>query len=377
MTQRIHWQDDSASDSLEDSRHSGSASSARSRSTAPTEYSDRPPFPQHDTCYGRVEGWESYQFPQREYDYDDDDDDDDISIATYASTVPSEADEEEDDEMPGFEVPDLPYHQVREPEAIPATPRDFGDLFPSSRELSIAHDDSTIDGNMNLRVDVPIRLRNGTEKSLTLFHLRLHDLRNREFSLRRYCRDSGREVCHTVRKYQKPAAEKRPTFQRSFSNAIANLRSSKGSDDPNLRRQDSGYESVFGLDSLDEESTRPKTAGDRPSMALMPTNTIKLEFSNYAHIDVKRRGAKTNKRYEFEYWGNDYAWRRVTRKVDNVRVTSYHLLRHDSDRSLAQIAPFELNEAESHEEASKGGWIPPCSMQITDDQILSSGDVAE
>ncbi|MBE7181245.1 MAG: hypothetical protein INR71_08560, partial [Terriglobus roseus] len=38
----------------------------------------------------------------------------------------------------------------------PATPSDFAELFPSSRELLIRHDDTTVDGNMNLRVDADV-----------------------------------------------------------------------------------------------------------------------------------------------------------------------------------------------------------------------------
>ncbi|RAL65797.1 hypothetical protein DID88_005462 [Monilinia fructigena] len=61
-----------------------------------------------------------------------------------------------------------------------------------------------------------------------------------------------------------------------------------------------------------------------------PTNTTKLEFSNYAQIDVKRRGTKALKRYEFEYWGHSYSWKRVMEKDGEGKAISYHLFKEDS-----------------------------------------------
>ena len=78
------------------------------------------------------------------------------SVETYASTVPSE--EELLDDVPEYAVPEYtarPYTS----QAIAATPTDFSELFPSCRRLAIRHDDSTIDGNMNLRVDTPVSIR--------------------------------------------------------------------------------------------------------------------------------------------------------------------------------------------------------------------------
>jgi hypothetical protein len=59
------------------------------------------------------------------------------------------------DELPEFEVPEYstePYVA----NVIAATPSDFSELFPSHRRLQIRHDDSTLDGNMNLRVDTEV-----------------------------------------------------------------------------------------------------------------------------------------------------------------------------------------------------------------------------
>jgi hypothetical protein len=351
-----------------------SGNSEHSYSTAPTEYSavDKPTLPRHGTCLGRLENTKDstqiMSYTARS------------SVDTYASTS---AEELSDDlnESPEYNVP----HYNHEPlsDSIPTTPRDFADLFPTAKRISIRHDDSTIDGNMNLRVDTQVEERYQKKQNYTLFHLRMHDLRTREFSLRRYCRESGREVCHSIRKYQNPPAEKRPVLQRA-STALASLRhkpESRPSTAAGLKRSDSGYESVRGLgnDEPAEDDSRPKSTGFAKGRALMPTNTLKLEFSNYAHIDVKRRGAKSSKRYAFEYWGYNYSWKRIANKDGDQERVSYYLVRADNEKEpLAHICPVRLTHDQAHEERARGGWIPPCYMRITDDAILrSNSDISE
>lgn len=144
---------------------------------------------------------------------------------------------------------------------------------------------------------------------MTLFHLRMHDLRAREFSFRRYCRDSGREVCHTTRRFKQPREHKRPGFQRSLSNALSSMRPrSRDQGTPTLAtltRNDSGYGSASA-------SVRSSTETDHESRQISANavlqqqepeqNTIKLEYSNYAQVAIKRVSG-AGKRYEFEYWG--------------------------------------------------------------------------
>lgn len=368
MSRTTHWRENQPSESNSTtSGRSDSDGSYQSRSTQPTECSYRPPMPQHETCYGRVEGRGQEYFPSRDersapqYSAPKD------SVDTYAST--SEEEMAEDDDYPEYEVPQY-NHEVFPVDAIPTTPRDFADLFPTTKRISIRHDDATIDGNMNLRVDTQVEGRRG-KQNYTLFHLRMHDLRSREFSLRRYCRESGREVCNSIRKYQKPPSEKRPVLQRA-SSAFATLRHKPETRPPTpagLKRSDSGYQSMRGLDDEDES---PKSAGSSKGHALLPTNTIKLEFSNYAHIDVKRRGGRSNKRYMFEYWGHNYSWKRVVKKERDIETISYFLVRADSDKALAHISPVRLNQDQAHEEAARGGWVPPCYMRITDERILNA-----
>ncbi|KAL8839290.1 MAG: hypothetical protein Q9170_001807 [Blastenia crenularia] len=367
-TQNIRWryQDDSSSDS------GRSDCTDHSHSTAPTDYSRRPSLKYYQAA--------SEQYPKRDRQWDQeqesyDDYDDTRSLAeTYASTVPSI--EDLDDDLPPFEAPE-DYEENLPSTAVPSTPHEFAEYFPSGRKLLIRHDDSTLDGNMNLRVDTEVREPGNHRLDLTLFHLRMHDLRNREFSLRRYCRDSGREVCHTSRKSTKPAAISRPGLQRSMSSALSSLRGkseSKTATTVSLKRHDSGYDSMSD-DNIPEEAVKqsPKSRS-----IPLPTNTTQLEFSNYAHLDVKRRGAKTSKRYEFDYWGTSYTWKRVAVRMGQFKEVSYHLVNTATTATVAHIVPATMTTSESQEEEAKGGWVPPCLMWINDPKILSGlTDVAD
>ncbi|KAL6154822.1 hypothetical protein ACJBU6_06438 [Exserohilum turcicum] len=394
MAPTAHWRHHPSSNSTTSGR---SDNSNRSYDTAATEYSDRRPSLAHsETCHGRIQGRHQDgdyaaptpyqvapypQLPPRS------------SVDTYAST--SEEDLADDfDGMPDYDVPVF-RHEPLGGDAIPTTPRDFAELFPTSKRISIRHDDSTLDGNMNLRVDTQIEDRGHRKQNYTLFHLRMQDLRTRQFSLRRYCRESGREVCHSTRKYQKPAPEMRPVLQRA-STALASLvkSDSRPSTSAGLKRADSGYDSVhYGGrpnnnnnnddddddDDDDQPEARPKAVGYSKGRALIPTNTIKLEFSNYAHLDVKRRGAKSYKKYAFEYWGHDYSWKRIIKKEGQQETISYYLVRDDNDKEpLAHICPVRVSPSEAHEEAARGGWVPPCYMRITDEKVLNSdSDISE
>ncbi|KAL3419745.1 hypothetical protein PVAG01_08243 [Phlyctema vagabunda] len=367
-----------------------------SQSTAPTSIYSRPSFHHATTdrpTYGKT------------FDYSIDDK---ISPATtyyprsstetYASTVASqemlyeEPEELEDDD---YYVPEYNYREVAEHDLRPSTPTDFAELFPSTRRLYIRHDDTTYDGNMNLRVET--EGGSGPKKSsVQLFHMRMHDLKSREFSLRRYCRDSGREVCHSSRKYAKPAAE-RPGLQRSMSNAFASIRgkpelkrsntaaSSKSSKSlkpsQSAKRQDSGYGSDEEFEEEDDDVSTfmgDKKSRSKSSSLPIPTNTTKLEFSNYAHVDIKRRGAQSKKRYEFEYWGHTYTWKRVTEKDGSSKAVSYHLFNGENMQAVAHIVPELRSPMQMREEAAAGGWVPPCSMWISDQKVIDAvTDVAD
>ncbi len=303
-----------------------------------------------------------------------------MNPSSSVSTINSEQDQLEEEDEPEF---DIQHYAARSSgaSALVPSPSEFSELFPSSRQLRIRHDDSTFDGNMNLRVDTGVTI-DGRRYDMTLFHLRMHDLKDREFSLRRYCRDSGREVCHSARKHQKSEAEKRPAFQRSLSSALQSMRpkperqSSAAPTLASLKRNDSGYSSMHSTDFEQGDHSLPASQGAEAAL----TDTVKLEFSNYAQVEVKRAGGKGkgNKRYEFQYWGVNYTWKRVVTKGGNDRQVKFHLTRPGSDRACARIDPVQLDARQAHEERKSGGWIPPCTMSITDATIVHSGkDVAD
>jgi len=367
----------SSNTSSDESYRQRTSDSERSYQTAATTYSDqshvkRPSIRHHETCNGRIERPPVHYFPEKEPFASPGASN--TSVDTYASTVPSEEALIED--LDHFHLPE--YTAQHYDTAIPATPSDFSELFPSHRRLAIRHDDSTLDGNLNLRIDTEVHA-SGRRCDMTLFHLRMHDLKERQFSLRRYCRDSGREVCHSLLKSAKPKAvpEKRPGFQRSLSNALNNFLpkspESKPSAMSSLKRNDSGYGSMHSGDFDDDDEDLPPITDESKTQHPQMTHTMKLEFSNYAQLDVTRAGAKASKRYEFSYWGVSYSWKRIIqRRHDGVQQVSFHLVRAGSEEVLAYIIPISLSPSEAREEEAKGGWIAPCTMWIADERIVRS-----
>lgn len=172
-----------------------------------------------------------------------------------------------------------------------------------------------------------------------------------------------------------------------MSNAFASLKSkpefkrtnSGGSFKAGIKRQDSGYGSHDDDDHEDEVSSfmSPGKKSNASSISI-PTNTTKLEFSNYALVDVCRRGGKNHKRYEFEYWGSTYSWKRVSNKDSAGKSISYHLIKDDTGLAIAHIVPELRSAAQIRAEEEAGGWVPPCSMWISDEKALSAlTDVAD
>jgi hypothetical protein len=150
---------------------------------------------------------------------------------------------------------------------------------------------------------------------------------------------------------------------------------------PKFKRQDSGYKSgteedYFDVDEADEYWDDVESAD--PSRESIPTPTTQLEFSNYAHVNVKRCGTKSSKRYEYEYWCTKYQWKRASRKDGDFQEISYHLINTATSKSVAHIIPEPLSPSEVVEEESKGGWVPPSSMWISDPAVFAKmKDVAE
>jgi hypothetical protein len=327
------------------------------------------------------------------------------SVDTFDSTLASDDDLTRDVDMDSYddcpEIPPLPIynHQVVDPNVCPSTPNDFGKLFPSRDRLSIRHDDLTPDGNLNLRVDTVLPGRR--RQTMQLFHLRMYDLAKREFSLRRYCRDSGREVCNSKRKYVEepapgldpalaPAEEQRPGIARSVSSAFRSLgtrrpltRTNSGASHLSATSKKSGKRPISGAsyegdDELASQFGRSMSF-DRtsaPRQKPLPTNSMKLEFSNYARVDVTRCGSGASKRYEFEWWGHRYHWKRIADKT--LGSVSFHLVRDGSSTPVAHIVPETRSPTQVMADDEAGGWVPPCHMWISDQSIVDAAtDVAD
>ncbi|KAI6595859.1 hypothetical protein MCOR12_006360 [Pyricularia oryzae] len=344
------------------------------------------------------------------------------SVETYASNNSSLDDILDDEEECGFysSIPPLPIYcpEIVEEDVRPASPHEFSKLFPSMDRLSIRHDNFTSDGNMNLRVDTTVLSsgRHRRPRTVQLFHLRMHDLARRDFSLRRYCRDSGREVCSSKRKYSPPSSpakshkspvsfppslcsspvtpsdKSKPTFTRSVTSAITRSFSSARPDSRSKRTLDQSsiggsLNSVF--DSYDDNGSSEFGVNSPTAAAAAATNTIKLDFSNYARVEVERKGksGSDSKRYEFEWWGNSYSWRRATDK--DTGIVSFHLMRHGQGGSktsnkgqfegaIAHIVPEARSPVQIAADEEAGGWIPPCHFWINDWSVIDAKtDVAD
>ncbi|KOS20553.1 hypothetical protein ESCO_005356 [Escovopsis weberi] len=261
-------------------------------------------------------------------------------------------------------------------------PDSFAHLFPSMARLSIRHDERTADGNMNLRVDTIVpdpSSRRRRPIAIQLFHLRMHDLARRDFSLRRYCRDSGREVCNSKGATPRNPNDPRPGFQQSVTTAIRSMKTSfrrstnsgggspvaGGSPDPRRPSLNSNgsWKCLSAADAADENAD---DATKLPAQRPIPANTIKLEFSNYARVEIVRH---RHKAYEFEWWGHRYAWRRVVDKGCLGKI-AYHLIRDNQGPPVAVIVPEGRSPTQIEADNNAGSWIPPCHMWINDRSII-------
>jgi len=340
----------------------GSYYSRHTQSTATTNYSPRPSI---------AEGGETDQ--KHTYQQKGQFRNSGASFASYTSSLDPLDDFYDDTDE--YEVAP-PEQEVYHSNAIPTTPQDFTELFPSLRELLIAHDDATADGNMNLRIDTIVSNAKGERKRMVLFHLKMNDLKTRSFSFRRHCRDSGREICHSTVRNQAVETKKTFSFARCVSSAFS-LRSKadvKSSNLPGMQRQDSGYDSLHGDY---DEPPRSRLSPRSPS-AVGSDNVVALEFSNYAHLEIKRKGFGAEKSYDFGYWGVNYSWQKTQSRQAGQESISYNLIRRKDHALVAHIHTLALTDEEAQEEVEQGGWIPPCSMRIVDKHIIdASKDVAD
>lgn len=243
-----------------------------------------------------------------------------------------------------------------------SNPSSFAEHFPSSRILSICHDALSSDNHLNLRVDVEDRHHRGM---LQLFHLWIQDLQMRRFSLRRYERSSGREVCKTARKQVATT----PVLPHSVSAALSHIKLPSSIFLKKLRPD---------TNSFGGRTTLGSSSSIKSCSNLIATNVIRMEFSNYAQVEVKCRSSRRlGKRYEFEYWGHQYVWRRVGKRDSKYKGVSYHLNRAGHASACAYIVSDFQNQWQKYQEQKAGHWVPPCGMWITEIPLTDGSDVAE
>ena len=85
----------------------------------------------------------------------------------------------------------------------------------------------------------------------------------------------------------------------------------------------------------------------------------------------------THRRYDVEYWGVKYHWRRLVLRDGEDEQICYHLTRTGSTDVLAKIMPEPSSPLEQRHEERKGAWVPRCAMWISDETVLHSQDVSE
>jgi hypothetical protein len=138
-----------------------------------------------------------------------------------------------------------------------------------------------------------------------------------------------------------------------------------------LKRHNSGFEKQHHRATSDEGGSMSEKG---PALG----DTILMEFSNYAHVELRRKGPGATKRYEYEYWSTKYQWRREFRKEGDLREVSYYLVDTRTSKTIAHMVPEILTPLEAVEEESKGGWVPPCSLWISDTSVYERmPDIAE
>ncbi|PHH77444.1 hypothetical protein CDD82_3497 [Ophiocordyceps australis] len=217
---------------------------------------------------------------------------------------------------------------------------------------------------MNVRVDTEA----APGHAVQLFHLRMRDLARRHFSLRRYARASGREVCSSTRAFAPPP----PTVSsalRSLRRASLTSTHSVASSDLGLASPPSPHASSATIASPAQPDLNPH------AHALVPTDSIRLEFANYARVDLHRH-SRRSVRYSFEWWGRKYAWRRAVDKT--LGSVAWHLVCHGAPEPVAHVVPDLRSPSQIDADERAGVWLPPSYMWISDQSIVHAlTDVAD
>lgn len=110
--------------------------------------------------------------------------------------------------------------------------------------------------------------------------------------------------------------------------------------------------------------------------ATIPTDNIRLEFSNYAQVTLEPVCHGDKKQYNFEYWGENYAWRKRVLRDGREIINSFELINLKTQQKVSSIVPDALSPEESAFETSQGAWVPACSMRLLQKEISDDlGDV--
>jgi hypothetical protein len=290
-----------------------------------------------------------------------------------------------------------------------SSPKDFVELFPSSKPLYICHDSTTSDGEMNLRVFSDITSAGSSKAEyMSLFHLRMHDIEDRKFSLRRYFRNSGRKGCSSILSDARLRSKTRSKTRFSFSMSskrtsragsthsendvsasetkgdMGNSKGSRTSLSSWFRRRgsrSSHASSASGNDASDCDEDDNAVNAVNVAATRVSGDKIALEFSNYSRVDVVRYST-WRIGYTFDYWGHAYEWRRTSGKNLFGQwmywCHSFHLYRKGKDKKpIVSITPRD-NKSLGSGYFTHGTWVTPSEMRFLDNDILNgSSDIAE
>ncbi|KAI0199415.1 hypothetical protein F4808DRAFT_432407 [Astrocystis sublimbata] len=241
----------------------------------------------------------------------------------------------------------------------PATPEVFADLFPTLHPLTIRHDDSTLDGNMNLVVETSLPEK--PDQHTQLFHFRMYHLSSRKFSVRRYCRGSQNEVGQSRRKYVKVDTD---PISRMFKSIREWTNDHEIKPDVvDARRSLAAHGGYTPWVSLDNNIGEIKD--------LKPTDVIRLEFTNYSTIELQYLLSPIGQTYKFSYWETEYYWNRV----EDHNVVSFHLSKGRD--STAFMTPLARSHGEDKVHALAGAWVPPYHIRLDESFDLNNAQLAD
>ncbi|KJZ72989.1 hypothetical protein HIM_07561 [Hirsutella minnesotensis 3608] len=336
--------------------------------TPPAAMTISPPAPHASTSTSSVN---TYNSLYSDMDDDEDDDDDDCLSSTEQNfgAVPASL-------PPCYDSLGVPADLTLRP----SDPYTFGRLFPCMDRLAIRHDDASIDGNMNLRVEMVVT--SGSSSSSHYSAAQQHQpRRRRQATLQARLRLASVVVVVVGRRLLRGTGLLPLRLGRAALRQDALLPPVVVVVGGVVGLGDVAKVGVLALlpqvprlaQLLGNDTTQPARPQQPPVSLRVPTDTIKLEFSNYARVDVRRRGPK---RYEFDWWGHSYAWRRSVDKTLNT--VSFHLVRDGRGDPVAHIVPEVRSPTQVDEEDRAGGWIPPCYMWISDPSVVEAvTDVAD